>query len=161
MNATKPNPSLKSLLNEYARTLDTLLDRKYVRTRNGPIGDAAEYIVSKAYEGKLEPNSKKSYDVTTGSGKTIQVKARAVNTTKNYGGQTFSAIRSFDCDLMVFLVFDQESLDLVSAHELSSQQVREIGSHINHVNARVVNPNAVKKVGQDVTELIRAAYEKC
>ena len=81
--------------------------------------------------------------------------------TKNFGGQSFSAIRSFDCDLMVFLVFDQASLELVSAHELSSDQVRQIGSHVNHVNARIVNPNAVSKVGKDVTDLIRAAYEKC
>ena len=161
MNATKPNLSLKALLNEYARTLDTLLDRKYVRTRNGPIGDAAEYIVSKAYDGKLEPNSKKSYDVTTGSGKTIQVKARAVNTTKNYGGQTFSAIRSFDCDEMVFLIFDQKTLELVSAHKLTSDQVREIGTHSNHVNARVVNSNAVSKLGEDVTDLMRKAYDNC
>jgi hypothetical protein len=161
MNAPESSPSLKALLNEYARTLDTLLDRNYVRTRNGPIGDAAEYIVKMAYDGELAPNSQKSHDVKTKSGLTIQVKARTVNTDKNFGGQTFSAIRSFECDEMVFLVFDQKTLDLFSAHKLTSQQVREIGTHSNHVNARVVNHNSVSKVGEDVTDLMRKAYDNC
>ncbi|MEA5360247.1 hypothetical protein VA596_11935 [Amycolatopsis sp., V23-08] len=55
--------SVPKLLGRYAAILAELRDRGVVRTRNAPPGDYAEYLAAKDYDGTLELNSVKSYDL--------------------------------------------------------------------------------------------------
>jgi hypothetical protein len=79
---TKPDISEFSavdLLRLPYAAIDELKHRGIVRTSNAPLGDYAEYIVAKTYNGTLEKNSAKSFDILFSDGKTCQVKARRMN----------------------------------------------------------------------------------
>ena len=55
--------STRALLRLYSEILTELLQRGVVRSRNAPAGDLAEWLVARAYGGKLAPPSAKSWDV--------------------------------------------------------------------------------------------------
>jgi hypothetical protein len=82
-----------------------------VRTGNAPAGDLAERLVADAMNGELAPNSQKSWDViaplaSPGPWRRIQVKARVVSDLHNPGQRQVSAFRSWDCEAVMFVLFD-------------------------------------------------------
>ncbi len=125
--------SVAELLRLYASTLDQLLERGVVRTRNAPAGDLAERLAAIVYGGALAPNSHKSADVLLDDGRTVQVKSRVVGTESKGGNYSF--IRSWDFDLAVFVLFDVATYGVIQAIEVSSDEARAASSFSNHVGA--------------------------
>ncbi|MBE3076996.1 hypothetical protein HA387_00960 [Clavibacter michiganensis subsp. michiganensis] len=150
--------TVRQLLASHVAVLDELLSRGVVRTRNSPLGDLAETIALRAYGGTLAPNSEKSYDLTTPSGRRIQVKARLVNSADRRS-KNFSAFRSFDFDDALFLLFDATSYDLIWARELTSETTRAIGRRVEHTNSSAIVVRNVAAAGLDVTTTVRSAYD--
>jgi len=92
--------------------LAELRTRGVVRTSNAPAGDLAERLVADAMGGELAPNSQKSWDVLVRAGvadtpaQRVQVKARVVTDPNNAGQRQVSAFRSWDCESVMFVLFD-------------------------------------------------------
>jgi hypothetical protein len=149
--------SVRELLGLYVGVLDELLKRSIIRTRNAPLGDLAEHIVWRAYGGQIEPNSKKSYDVLDATGRRVQVKARLVADQKD---TQFSAVRSWDFDVAVFIVLDARTYDVSWARELTSAEATSLGRHVILTNSRAIRAREVLTLGTDVTDRIRAAFAR-
>lgn len=151
--------SVRELLASYVAILDELKRRDLVRTRNSPLGDLAESIAVRAYGGSLAPNSEKSYDLLTKGGGRIQVKARTVQA-GDTRTQNFSAVRSWDFDAALFMLFDADTYALVWARELSRDETQALGRRVEHTNSSSILVRGVAQIGTDVTALIRAAYDR-
>lgn len=147
----------KELLAGYVGTLNELLRRGLIRTRNAPLGDLMEYVANVAYDGALAANSAKSHDLTAADGRLIQVKARAIVP----GGrmQAFSAVRSFDFDALVFVVIDALTYQLSWAREVGVEETRSLGSYVGHTNSTAIRVSKVRNAGIDVTAKMREAFE--
>lgn len=142
---------VSGLLRTYAAILAELRSRGVIRTNNAPLGDYAEYLVARAYEGVLAANSAKSFDVGTGDGRRLQVKARTIGP-KTSPSAVFSVFRTFDFDAAVVLVFDSETYELLWAREVSPEAIRENARWSGHVNGHVLRVAVAGGLGEDVTE---------
>jgi hypothetical protein len=114
----------RQLLRLYSDILSELVSRQVIRSRNAPLGDLAEWLVVRAYEGQLAPPSAKSWDVEA-RGRRLQVKARLI-ATEDRRSHNYSVFRSYDFDACVFLILDAHSYDVVQAVELSRAAVETL-----------------------------------
>lgn len=151
--------AIRQLLATSVAVIDELLRRGLVRTRNAPLGDLAETIVLRAYGGVLAPNSEKSYDLLTEDGARIQVKARLVDPADRRT-QQFSAFRSWNFDLAVFVLFDARTYDIIWARELTSAETQELGRRVEHTNSSAVLVRQVASGGRDVSQALAAAFDR-
>jgi hypothetical protein len=119
------------LLAGYARTLNVLRSRGVIRTANAPVGDFAEWLVWKAFGGRIEPNSTKSHDVTDAVGRKLQVKARLISPNPTAGQLQTSVFRSWDFDLAILVLLGERDYVVMQAAMLPVH-VFEKG----HANAR-------------------------
>jgi hypothetical protein len=149
----------RELLRTYLDVLDELQSRGLIRTRNSPLGDIAEYVAWLMYGGTIAPNSEKSFDIAAADGRRIQVKARSLHPTEKRS-QAFSAVRSWDFEAMLCLVFDSTSFEPVWARELTTDQARSLGRVVAHTNSTAISVWAAKSVGVDVTTAALEAYAR-
>lgn len=127
MTANDLNPSdltTHELLRQYAGTLRELRDRGIIRTLNAPAGDLAETLAARAYSGDLAQNSEKSWDVTAGDGRRLQVKSRAIAASALTKPVQFSTFRSWDFDDAIFVVFAAETYQILAAYEVPAGAVQ-------------------------------------
>ncbi|WJX99865.1 hypothetical protein [Curtobacterium sp. 458] len=150
--------SIRQLLAASVAVIDELLRRGLVRTRNAPLGDLAETIALRAYGGVLAPNSEKSYDLLTDDGRRIQVKARLVDPADRRS-QQFSAFRSWDFDVAVFVLLDARTYDIIWARELTSIDAQQLGRRVEHTNSSAVLVRQVAAAGRDVSQAMIEAFE--
>lgn len=132
-----PGLTVGELLETYNDVLLELRARRLVRTNNAPIGDIAEYCAALVYGGTLAPNSEKSHDLIAADGRKVQVKARVVRSTTSPSA-VFSSIRSFDFDVCIFLLIDNDAGRVIEAREWTVSEVREQGRHRQHTNGTVI-----------------------
>ncbi|HWM34120.1 MAG TPA: hypothetical protein VNR36_07760 [Pseudolysinimonas sp.] len=147
------------LLAQYAAILGELRGRGIVRTGNAPLGDYAEYLASLVYNGPLEPNSGKSYDLVAADGRRVQVKAITIADGVR-ASATFSAFRSFDFDVAAMLALDRVTYEIVWAREISAAEVEEAARFSAHINAHSVRSPVAARLGIDVTDLFRRAADR-
>ena len=155
-----PDLTVGDLLDKYRSILTSLRSRGLVRTNNAPIGDLAEYCAAVVYDGLLAPNSEKSYDLVAEDGRRIQVKVRLIRPTTSQSA-VFSPIRSFDFDSCVFLLVDDDAGEVITARELSADEVRSYGRHRAHTNGVVLRIGQLRGAavaGVDLTEEFRTAW---
>lgn len=159
--ANDPNPTatVGELLASYRDILASLRSRGLVRTNNAPIGDLAEYCAAVVYDGLLAPNSEKSYDLVAEDGRRIQVKVRVIRRGTRPSA-VFSAIRSFDFDACVFLLIDDDADDVVTARELTVDEVKTLGRYREHTNGTVLRIGKLSggEFGADLTDQFRRVW---
>ncbi|MES9844131.1 MAG: hypothetical protein ABW131_05730 [Candidatus Sedimenticola sp. 6PFRAG5] len=129
----------KELLQLQASVIDELRARGVVRTKNNPLGDYTEWLVSKALGLKLATNSAAGYDATDADGIRYQIKGRRI-TPENQSRQ-LSAIRNLaekDFDFLAAVVFD-EHYSIIDAVIVPHELVGEYASYRKHVNAHVLH----------------------
>jgi hypothetical protein len=114
----------RQLLRLYSDILSELVSRGVIRSRNAPLGDLAEWLVVRAYNGQLAPPSAKSWDVEA-QGRRLQVKARLI-AADDRRSHNYSVFRSYDFDACVFLILDAHSYEVVQAVELSRSSVETL-----------------------------------
>jgi len=150
--------TVRELLAGYAAILASLRARGIVRTANAPVADLAEIVALRAYGGELAANSQRSFDLLTADNCSVQVKARVIarDDKRSHG---FSAVRSWDFDIAVFLVFDL-SYELVWARELTSAEARGTARRVEHTNSSLITLRSVLSAGRDVTPLLAAVYSQ-
>ena len=153
--------SSRDLLTTYAQILTLLVDRGVTRSRNAPVGDVAELLVAKAYDGTLAPASEKSWDVRSADGRTLQVKARLVVPGKK-GTKQYSPFRSWHFDACVFVTLDAFTYDVLEALEVLPEAIQSLASSVPHVGATAMRVHTksplLATVGAvDVTHRLQAA----
>jgi hypothetical protein len=136
--------------------------RGIVRTGNAPAGDLAERLVSEATGGELAPNSEKSWDVRLPSttpgveGARIQVKARIVSDPRNLGQRQVSAFRSWDCEFVMFVLFDP-LFRVRAASLIPVEIVRQYAKPVAWTaSERVFATNALLRLGSPWAARLRA-----
>lgn len=152
----------RELLRLYGRILDELLRRGAIRTRNPPIGDYVEGLVARALNGSLEPNSNRSWDVTTPKGDRVQVKARIVGPRTSRSAK-FSAFRSFDFDTCIFVTIDQSTYEVQSAISVPARSVEEkarFSAHIAGSTVRIGTNFLALSGAEDITTLLKKVSEQ-
>jgi len=153
--------SSRDLLTTYAQILTHLANRGVTRSRNAPVGDVAEYLVARAYDGTLAPPSEKSWDVRSADGRALQVKARSVVPGKK-GTQQYSPFRSWHFDACIFVTFDAFTYDVLEALEVLPEAIRSLAAPVPHVGASAMrvhtkSPLSATVGAVDVTHRLRAA----
>jgi hypothetical protein len=141
--------------------LAELRQRGVVRTANAPAGDLAERLVADAMSGELAPNSQKSWDVLVPAtiadtpAQRIQVKARVVTDPANAGQRQVSAFRSWDCESVMFVLFDP-IYQVRAAALVPVTIVREQSSHVEFTASdRVFATDAMLALGEDWTQRLQ------
>ncbi|PYY32249.1 DUF6998 domain-containing protein [Curtobacterium sp. MCBD17_030] len=150
--------SVRELLASYVAILDELETRHIIRTRNSPLGDLAETLAQRMYGGTLQKNSGKSFDLLTEDGQRVQVKARAVIPGKPAGA--FSALRTWDFELGLFILLDAATYDILWARELTPESAEPLGYKYGYTNSTTIAVRRVATVGRDVTDALTAAYDR-
>jgi hypothetical protein len=146
--------SVSDLLGRYAAILQELRRRGVVRTRNAPLGDYAEYLAARVYEGELAANSVKSYDLLAADKRRVQVKARAIGPNAR-SGAVFSPFRSFDFDVAVLIAFDGSTYDVLWAREVPPADIEAASRFSRHINGHLPPVTAGVRLGIDVTTRFR------
>jgi hypothetical protein len=153
-------PGLFSL---YRAILRELKSRGVIRTEDAPAGDYAEYLVATALGGQLAPNSEKSWDVVSGDGEKLQVKARVVSDPPLPGQLQLSPFRSFGFDAAVIVLLSAADYAVWRASKVPRDVVESAAVHRQHVNGKVLlarpevmgHPDAT-----DLTATLRAAQTR-
>jgi len=118
--------------------LDELKERKVVRTRNNPVADYAEWLVTQRLGLSLERNSKRGHDATDQSGKRYQVKSRRLD--KTNGSKQLSVIRNLDAsefDYLVGVLFNRD-FTVKEAHKIPHGIIREHARFSEHQNGHIL-----------------------
>lgn len=127
------------LLSLHSAILTQLRFRGVIRTKNNPVGDYAEWLVSKALCMTLLSNSSAGADAIDTDGKKVQIKARRV-TPDNLSRQ-LSALRNYeaaDFDYLIAVIFD-ENYNVLDAYKIPHEVIRDYARHSDHVNAHIIN----------------------
>ena len=124
------------------------------------MGDYAEYIVARTFDGTLENNSAKSFDIRISDGKTYQVKARRMRGVS--GDRQLSIIRSWEFDFLIGILFD-ENLNLKRAAKVPMSLVKGNSTRKKSTNGwtfylrdEVWDWDSV----EDVTTLLQSTHRK-
>ena len=121
------------LLRTHAAIIDELIDRDVVKTRNNPVGDYTEWLVSSRMGLDLQPNSRAAFDAVDATGMRYQIKGRRDSGTH----VQFSSIRNLEMkgfDFVIAVVFyDDYSVRL--ALKIPHGIIPEFAKYQKHTNA--------------------------
>ena len=123
------------LLQYYAQILDVLRNRDVIRTANNPVGDYAEWIVSKKLGLTLVANSKAGYDAVDSSGMKFQIKGRRI--TKHNPSKQLGAIRNLqnrDFDFLIAVLFS-EQFEVMQVVKIPHEIIDKYARFSDHVHA--------------------------
>lgn len=141
------------LLALHAGVIDELRGRSVVRTTNNPLGDYTEWLVCRALNLCLEPNSRCGYDAIDADGTRYQIKGRRP-TTANPSRQ-LSAIRKLDTqdfDVLIAVIFDetyavQEAWSIPHGIIATYARYREhVNAHILHIQGALLNDPTIERI---------------
>ncbi|WP_145553071.1 DUF6998 domain-containing protein [Yersinia canariae] len=127
------------LLSLHSEILIELRSRGVIRTKNNPVGDYAEWLVSKALGMTLLSNSSAGADAIDTDDKKVQIKARRV--TPDNPSRQLSALRNYeaaDFDYLIAVIFD-ETYNVLDAYKIPHEVIRDYARHSDYVNAHIVN----------------------
>ncbi len=154
--------SVSELLQLHAGVLNELRLREIVRSSNGPSGDYAELLFSRAFGWRLERNSSSGHDAVNETGTRFQIKCRRV-TIRNPSRQ-MSALRNLlhkPFDFLAAVLLD-ENFGVFRAALIPVEVVIEKSTFTKHVNAhRFILRESIWSVPSviDVTEKMKNAQQ--
>jgi len=129
------------LMNMYANILTELHKQKVVRTYNSPVGDYAEWLVSKKLGLKLEQNSEKGYDAhDPNSDVRYQIKSRWERGYPSIQSRELNVIRNYDenkFNYLIIVIFD-EHFGVKEAYILPYAIIKLYARYNKHQNGYVL-----------------------
>lgn len=147
----------RELLNLQAVVIGELRNRGILRTKNNPVGDYAEWLVSSALNLKLAKNSAAGHDAESDSGRKFQIKARRV--TADNRSRQLGVIRNLekmDFDELVAVIFD-ESYEVVVAVSIPHVVIADysicrahVNGHILHIRGALLSDSRVRDIGAEL-----------
>ena len=115
-------------------------------------------MVAEAYKGEIAKKSAKGHDVIVDESR-IQVKSRVIDPTKK-GSNKSGAIRSWNFEKLVAVIYNTDDLRVKKATELLKERIENSAYYQEHVNAESLSLNArLMSEGTDVTDKLQAAAE--
>lgn len=100
---------IKEKLKDYATILDSLYSAGVVRTYNSPVGDYAEWLVSRKLGLELQQNSATGFDaLDRATGSRYQIKSRWLHPGKTIGSRKLNVIRDYEkkpFDYLIAVIF--------------------------------------------------------
>ncbi len=151
---------VKALLQLQGSAIEELKRRKIVRTRNNPVGDYTEWLISTGLGLTLSEKSTAGHDAKDQKGKRIEIKGRRI-TPQNKSRQ-LSAIRNLNdkqFDYLGAVVFDEdyEILDAVMIpHEVVCEYAsfrKHVNAHILHLRGEIVKDKRVRDISTDLSQV--------
>ncbi|AOR60100.1 DUF6998 domain-containing protein [Pectobacterium parmentieri] len=127
------------LLSLHSEILTELRSRGVIRTKNNPVGDYAEWLVSKALGMTLLSNSSAGADAIDSDGMKVQIKARRV--TPDNPSRQLSALRNYEAayfDYLIAVIFN-ETYNVLDGYKIPHEVIRDYARHSDHVNAHIIN----------------------
>jgi len=131
--------TVPKLLRCFADILDELKERGVVRTRNNPVADYAEWLVTQQLGLSLERSSKRGYDATDQSGKRYQIKSRRLDQINK--SKQMSVIRNLDASEFHYLVgvlFNRD-FTVKEAYKIPHSVIREHARFSEHQNGYILH----------------------
>ena len=155
--------TVPELLRCFADILDELKERKVVRTRNNPVADYGEWLLTKRLGLLLERSSKRGYDATSQDGKRYQIKTRRLDPTNE--STQLSVIRNLDAtefDYLIGILFNRD-FTVKEAYKIPHGVIKEHARFSEHQNGHILQLRgevlAVRGV-EDVTDRLRGHTER-
>ncbi len=130
-----PVPKLLTLLGDI---LDELGERGVVRSRNNPVADYAEWIVSRALNLKLQANSTQGFDALDSAGMRYEIKGRRLHP-KNESRQ-LSFIRNLDkqqFDILIGVLFWRD-FSILEAYKIPHHLIGRFARYSSHANGHLL-----------------------
>ena len=131
--------TIPELLRCFANILDELKERKVVRTRNNPVADYAEWLVTQQFGLSLERSSKRGYDAIDQNGKRYQIKSRRLDPTNE--SKVLSVIRNLETnefDYLIGVLFNRD-FTVKEAYKIPHSVIREHARFSEHVNGHILH----------------------
>jgi hypothetical protein len=145
--------SVPDLLRLLSEILDELKAQDVIRTRNNPVSDYAEWLVSEKMNLELVPPSKSGYDAVGADGKRYQIKSRRLDP-KNKSRQ-LSVIRKLkakEFDYLIGIIFDKD-FSVKEAYKIPHRVIGNFGrfskhqnGHILHLRGEILKASGVKNI---------------
>lgn len=112
---------------------------KLLNLTNNHVGDFAEYLTAKLFNGTILPASNKSSDVKDEHGLTYQVKARRI---ANTFSTQLGSIRSWDFDFLIIVLFGENG-EIKLAKKVSKDVAYEYAATNKHQNSKVLSTTKI------------------
>jgi len=155
--------TVPELLRCFADILDELKERKVVRTRNNPVADYAEWLLTQRLGLLLERNSKRGYDATSQDGKRYQIKSRRLDQANE--SKQLSVIRNLDAaefDYLIGILFNRD-FTVKEAYKIPHGVIEKHArfselqnGHILHLQGEVLATRGV----ENITDKLRGHTER-
>ena len=126
------------LLRGFAAIINELDRRGISRTKNNPVADYTEWLVSRRLNLDLEGNSRSGYDALDRAGARYEIKGR--RTSHGNRAVQLSAIRNLDSrhfEYLVAVVYNAD-FSIQYAAKIPIEVVKESASYRKHVNAHIL-----------------------
>jgi hypothetical protein len=155
LNALEP----LDLLRGFAAIINELRSRGIMRTKNNPVADYAEWLVSRKLDLRLEDNSRLGHDAIAPDGTRYEIKGRRVKPDDK--SVQLSAIRNLDehCfDYLIGVIFEVDFSIRYAAkvpHEVVVERAtyrRHTNAHVLHLSDRILEDERV----EDITKILAA-----
>jgi hypothetical protein len=140
----------------YSEVFDELMERGIVRSTNNPVADLAERLVADYFGVELEPQSRKGFDLLTGDGRKVPVKA-ARRSAK--GRFALSAFRSDGFDVVAVLLFEK-SFRLVEVLLVPREAFLDLRSWSRTWNAHRLGVTQALRADERVISIPPQEFEK-
>lgn len=147
------NLNISEIRRLHSSTIDELKLRGIVRTKNNPVGGYTEWLVAKALDLNLQPNSNHGYDGETQDGIKVEIKGRRVTT--NNPSRQLSAIRNYadkKFDRLAVVIFD-EHYDVDEAVLIPHKVIKYYAKHRKHTNAHILTLDRRVVMDERVTNI--------
>lgn len=131
--------SILDLLGQHSKILSELRHRGVLRSKNNPVGDYGEWLVSRSLGLTLEKNSVKGFDAKDASGFRYQIKARRI--TPDNRSTQLSVIRNLEgkgFDFLIAVILN-EAWQIQCAAIIPHKTIFELATFRAHVNGYVMH----------------------
>lgn len=130
--------SVKDLLLQYVVIIEELKKRGILRSNNNPIGDYTEWLVSKAFDLKIQSNSNKGYDAIDSTGNKYQIKGRKI--TPENPSRQLNVIRNLEdkhFDFLIGVLFDKD-FSVIEAYKVPHSIIGKYSTYSEPQNGEIL-----------------------
>ncbi len=143
------------LLQLNSELLDELKSRKIIRTRNNPVADYAEWLVSKKMGLALQTNSKAGFDAIDNSGIRYQIKSRRLDPTNN--STQLGVIRNYEkkeFDYLIGVLFNKD-FTVKGAYKIPHNVIGIYSKYSTHQNGHILHLKNGVLNDKDITDITK------
>ncbi|MCH7500124.1 MAG: hypothetical protein IH886_08955 [Nitrospinae bacterium] len=152
--------SVLGLMQMHADILEELKRRRVIRSKNNPVGDYTEWLVSKKLGLKLASNSTTGFDGMDSKKVRYQIKGRRI--TPNNKSRQLSTIRNMSkkpFDFLIGVIYDQD-YKVICAAQIPHKVVSEIASYRKYVNSHIMHLREGALQDERIKDLTRRLASK-